>query len=132
VIFFRYVDASTPREVMEIIHILHGARDIEAFFHRNYGDGLTGVSDVCIGYSAAIFRLSCIARSRGWRCILPSFMIIEKTLRAHQHRLGPEAGLPSTSRMSASAPSLITPSSPLCPIKSPPTAVAHFSACAGV
>ena len=39
VIFFRYVDASTPREIMEIIHILYGARDIEAFFHRTYGDG---------------------------------------------------------------------------------------------
>jgi toxin ParE1/3/4 len=39
VIFFRYLDAATPREVMEIIHILHGARDIEAFFHPNYGDG---------------------------------------------------------------------------------------------
>jgi len=39
VFFFRYVDGSAPREVIEIIHILNGARDIEAFFHRNYGDG---------------------------------------------------------------------------------------------
>ena len=39
VIFFRYVDGSAPREVIEIIHILNGARDIEAFFHRIYGDG---------------------------------------------------------------------------------------------
>jgi toxin ParE1/3/4 len=38
VIFFRYVDGSTPREVMEIIHFLHGARDIEAFFRRTYDD----------------------------------------------------------------------------------------------
>ena len=39
VIFFRYVDADTPRETMEIIHVVYGARDMEAFFHRTYGDG---------------------------------------------------------------------------------------------
>ena len=39
VIFFRYVDGSAPREVIEIIHILYGARDIEAFFRRSYGEG---------------------------------------------------------------------------------------------
>jgi len=38
VIFFRYVDGVTPRDIMEIIHIVHGARDIEAFFYRTYGD----------------------------------------------------------------------------------------------
>jgi len=38
VIFFRYVDASTPREIMEIIHVVHGARDMEAFFRSTYGD----------------------------------------------------------------------------------------------
>jgi len=38
VIFLRYVDGSEPRETMEIIHFLHGARDIEAFFRRTYDD----------------------------------------------------------------------------------------------
>ena len=38
VVFFRYVDGSAPREVMEIIDLLHGARDIEAFFRRTYDD----------------------------------------------------------------------------------------------
>ncbi len=38
VIFFRYVDTEAPREAMEIIHILHGARDMEAFFHSTFGD----------------------------------------------------------------------------------------------
>jgi toxin ParE1/3/4 len=38
VIFFRYVNGSTPREIMEIIHVVYGARDMEAFFHRTYGD----------------------------------------------------------------------------------------------
>ena len=32
VIFFRYVDGVEPREVLEVIHILHGARDIDAYF----------------------------------------------------------------------------------------------------
>jgi toxin ParE1/3/4 len=39
VIFFRYVDGSAPRQFMEIIHFLHGARDIEAFFLRGYDGG---------------------------------------------------------------------------------------------
>jgi hypothetical protein len=39
VIFFRYVDGEAPREIMEIIHIVYGARDMEAFFDRTYGDG---------------------------------------------------------------------------------------------
>lgn len=39
VIFFRYVDADAPREIMEIIHVVYGARDMEAFFRSTYGDG---------------------------------------------------------------------------------------------
>ncbi len=38
VIFFRYVDGATPREIMEIIHVVYGSRDMEAFFVRTYGD----------------------------------------------------------------------------------------------
>ncbi len=38
VIFFRYVDDATPCEIMEIIHVVYGARDMEAFFLRAYGD----------------------------------------------------------------------------------------------
>jgi toxin ParE1/3/4 len=38
VIFFRHVDAEAPREIMEIIHVVHGARDMEAFFHSTFGD----------------------------------------------------------------------------------------------
>ena len=38
VIFFRYVDGETPREIMELIHVVYGARDMEAFFLRSYGD----------------------------------------------------------------------------------------------
>lgn len=38
VIFFRYVDMETPRETLEIIHVVYGARDMEAFFRSTYGD----------------------------------------------------------------------------------------------
>lgn len=38
VIFFRYVDGVTPRETIEIIHVLYGGRDMEAFFRRTYGE----------------------------------------------------------------------------------------------
>lgn len=39
VIFFRYADGDVPRDIMEIIHVVYGARDMEAFFHSTYGDG---------------------------------------------------------------------------------------------
>ncbi len=38
VIFFRYIDGETPREIMEIIHVVYGARDMEAFFNKTYDD----------------------------------------------------------------------------------------------
>lgn len=38
VIFFRYVDGASPRETVEIIHVLYGGRDLEAFFRRTYGE----------------------------------------------------------------------------------------------
>jgi toxin ParE1/3/4 len=34
VIFFRYTGGESSREIMEIIHVLHGARDLNAFFDR--------------------------------------------------------------------------------------------------
>ncbi|WP_246725401.1 type II toxin-antitoxin system RelE/ParE family toxin [Beijerinckia sp. L45] len=34
-IFFRYRDGATPRDVLEVIRVLHGARDIEALFDRD-------------------------------------------------------------------------------------------------
>lgn len=38
VVFFRYVDGAAPRDTLEIIHVLYGGRDMEAFFQRTYGD----------------------------------------------------------------------------------------------
>ena len=33
VIFLRYVsEGTTPRDVMQVVHILHGARDLDAYF----------------------------------------------------------------------------------------------------
>lgn len=37
-IFFRYLDEGGPRTVLEVLHVLHGARDLKTFFRRTYGN----------------------------------------------------------------------------------------------
>ena len=37
VIFFRYIGGESSRENVEIFHVVHGARDLEAFISRTYG-----------------------------------------------------------------------------------------------
>lgn len=34
VIFFRYTGGESSREIIEIIHVVHGARDLKAYFGR--------------------------------------------------------------------------------------------------
>lgn len=36
-VFFRYLDEGGPRAIMEIVHVLHGARDLKSFFRARYG-----------------------------------------------------------------------------------------------
>jgi toxin ParE1/3/4 len=38
VIFFRYLDGAVPREALEIIHVVYGPRDLEAFFRGAHGE----------------------------------------------------------------------------------------------
>jgi toxin ParE1/3/4 len=38
VIFFRYADEDSPRSHLYVIHILHGARDIDAYFSQSDDD----------------------------------------------------------------------------------------------
>jgi plasmid stabilization system protein ParE len=35
VIFFRYADEDGPRSQLYVVHIVHGARDLEAYFVQN-------------------------------------------------------------------------------------------------
>ena len=37
-IFFRYLDEDEARSTLEVIHLLHGARDLRSFFRRAHGD----------------------------------------------------------------------------------------------
>jgi toxin ParE1/3/4 len=34
VIFFRYADEGSPRSHLYVVHVVHGARDIDAYFDR--------------------------------------------------------------------------------------------------
>jgi toxin ParE1/3/4 len=34
IIFFRYADEDSPRSHLYVIHVLHGARDIDAYFEQ--------------------------------------------------------------------------------------------------
>jgi toxin ParE1/3/4 len=38
VIFLRYADEESPRSHLYIVHVLHGARDIDAYFGQHPGD----------------------------------------------------------------------------------------------
>jgi toxin ParE1/3/4 len=41
VIFLRYADEDGPRSHMYIVHVIHGARDLDAYFIQHSGDDQT-------------------------------------------------------------------------------------------